>query len=87
MNELKKRDDNAKCPICGEHVVVGASANWCPTFHYNCEHVHLEGEELLVAEFFVAKDFTVRLGHADSFFAPEGVTIVRVKDADEDGHR
>jgi len=75
MNKLKKRDDNATCPICGEQLTVGSSANWCPTFHYNCEHMCVDGEDVLVAEFFVAKDFTMCVGYIGSFFAPMGISI------------
>lgn len=77
MNKLKKRDNNAKCPICGEQVIVGSSANWCPTFHYECEHLRINGKDLLVAEKFAGDGFTVCVGYANTFHAPRGVSLIR----------
>lgn len=76
MNELKQRNDKARCPVCHEPVCRGSSANWCPTFHYNAEHMRINGKDVLVAEFFQTEHFTLRVGYIDSIHAPRGTSIL-----------
>ncbi len=77
MSNLKRRNNKANCPVCGQRVVRGSSANWCPTFHYTAEHRFIDGKDFLVAEFFQGanNDFTICVGYLKTFHAPEGVSI------------